>query len=451
MLSVEGSRVLIVDDDSETLALLREIVVKEGYQVQTAEHAQAALVKLEQEKPDVVITDIHMPGMDGLTLLGEIKSRAPETLVILLTAYGSLKTTVDAIKAGAFDYLSKPFIVDEIRLVVRRAVEHKTVLSENESLKDQLRDRYRLDNIIGSSPGMVAVYKLIARVAQTDSTVLIQGESGTGKELVARAIHAHSARKTGPFVTVDSGALTESLLESELFGHERGAFTGAIAMKKGLLEKAHMGSCFFDEMANISQTLQSKLLRVLQEREVRRVGGGGPMTVDVRIIAATNKDLKQLVESGSFREDLYYRLNVVTITIPPLRERPEDIPLLAQFFVQKFGVGKEKPVTNIAPEAMDLLLRYHWPGNVRELEHVIERAIVLTPHPAILPHDLPESVRTAAEQGPVHSGWMTIDALEKDYIIRVLDAHQRDLGRASEVLGIHRKTLLRKLRRYGMS
>ena len=451
MLPAESSRVLIVDDDTETLELLREIVTKEGYQVQTAEHAQAALTKLDQEKPDVVITDIHMPGMDGITLLSEIKARSPETLVILLTAYGSLKTTVDAIKAGAFDYLSKPFIVEEIRLVVRRALEHKNVLTENESLRDQLRDRYRLDNIIGSSPGMVAVYKLIARVAQTDSTVLIQGESGTGKELVARAIHAHSARKAGPFVTVDSGALTESLLESELFGHERGAFTGAIAMKKGLLEKAHLGSCFFDEMANISQTLQSKLLRVLQEREVRRVGGGGPMTVDVRIIAATNKDLKQLVESGSFREDLYYRLNVVTITIPPLRERPEDVPLLAQFFVQKYGSNKDKRVTGVTPEAMDLLLKYPWPGNVRELEHVIERAIVLTPHPAVLPHDLPEAVRTAAEQGTVHSGWMTIDALEKDYIIRVLDAHQRDLGRASEVLGIHRKTLLRKLRRYGMT
>jgi two-component system response regulator AtoC len=269
--------------------------------------------------------------------------------------------------------------------------------------------------------------------------------------LVARAIHANSLRSGGPFVTVDSGALTESLLESELFGHERGAFTGAIATKKGLLEKAHQGTCFFDEMANISPTLQSKLLRVLQEREVRRVGGSGTMTVDVRIIAATNKDLKQLVDSGSFREDLYYRLNVVTITIPPLRERVEDIPVLAQYFVQKFGSNKEKPVTGIAPEAMDLLTKYAWPGNVRELEHVIERAIVLTPHPAILSHDLPDSIRIAASTAPVHSGWMTIDALEKDYIVRVLDAHQRDIGRASEILGIHRKTLLRKLRRYGMS
>ncbi|MER3424964.1 MAG: hypothetical protein C4293_18790, partial [Nitrospiraceae bacterium] len=313
---LHDSRVLIVDDDTETLELLREIISKEGYQVETAEHAQAALAQVAQQRPDVIITDIHMPGMDGLALLTELKTRVPETMVILLTAYGSLKTTVDAIKAGAFDYLSKPFIVDEIRLVVRRAIEHKQVLSENQALREQLRDRYRFDNIVGSSPGMVQVYKLIARVAQTDSTVLIQGESGTGKELVARAIHANSPRSSGPFVTVDSGALTESLLESELFGHERGAFTGAVAMKKGLLEKAHLGTCFFDEMANISPTLQSKLLRVLQEREVRRVGGGSPMTVDVRMIAATNKDLKPLVEAGAFREDLYYRLNVVTITIP---------------------------------------------------------------------------------------------------------------------------------------
>jgi transcriptional regulator with PAS, ATPase and Fis domain len=298
----------------------------------------------------------------------------------------------------------------------------------------------------------VSVYKLIARVAQTDSTVLLQGESGTGKELVARAIHSNSDRSSGPFVTVDSGALTETLLESELFGHERGSFTGAVATKKGLLEKAHLGTCFFDEMANISPALQSKLLRVLQEREVRRVGGGAPMAVDVRMIAASNKDLKPLVDAGTFREDLYYRLNVVTINIPPLRERPEDIPVLAQFFVQKYGATKEKPVTGISPEAMGLLTKYHWPGNVRELEHVIERAIVLTPHPAILPHDLPESIRSTTSQGTAQgSGWTTLDSLERDYILRVLDANQRDIGRASDILGIHRKTLLRKLRRYGVT
>jgi DNA-binding NtrC family response regulator len=449
---LQDSRVLIVDDDNETLELLREIVSKEGYLVESAENAQTALNKVAHEKPDVVITDLHMPGMDGLALLAELKIRSPQTLVILLTAYGSLKTTVDGIKAGAFDYLSKPFIVDEIRLVVRRALEHKQVLSENQALKEQLRDRYRFDNIVGSSAAMVSVYKLIARVAQTDSTVLLQGESGTGKELVARAIHSNSDRSSGPFVTVDSGALTETLLESELFGHERGSFTGAVATKKGLLEKAHLGTCFFDEMANISPALQSKLLRVLQEREVRRVGGGAPMTVDVRMIAASNKDLKPLVDAGTFREDLYYRLNVVTINIPPLRERLEDIPVLAQFFVQKYGAAKEKPVTGISPDAMALLTKYHWPGNVRELQHVIERAIVLTPHPAILPHDLPESIRSATVQAIAQgSGWTTLDSLERDYILRVLDANQRDVGRASEILGIRRKTLLRKLRRYGMA
>ncbi|WP_447975288.1 sigma-54-dependent transcriptional regulator [Nitrospira sp. Kam-Ns4a] len=445
-----GPRILVVDDDAETLSLLTEIIDKEGYQVSSAEGGGAALVLAAREQPDVVITDLNMPGMDGLTLLAELRQRLPDTLVILLTAYGSLKTAVDGIKAGAFDYISKPFIVDEIRLVVRRALEHKHVLRENAALREQLRDRYRFDKIVGSSPGMVAVYKMIARVAQTDSTVLIQGESGTGKELVARAIHSNSARSSGPFVAVDSGTLAESLLESELFGHERGAFTGAVTAKKGLLEKAHLGTCFLDEIADISPTLQSKLLRVIQEREIRRVGSNEPTSVDVRILAASNRDLKPLVEAGKFREDLYYRLNVVTITIPPLRERPEDIPLLAQFFLQKYGAGREKPVTGLAPEAMKLLLRYHWPGNVRELEHVIERAVVLTPHPLIMPDDLPDSVRTAEAKPSAARGWMPLDHVERDYILRAYEAHQRDLGRTAEVLGIHRKTLLRKLRGYGV-
>jgi len=295
---------------------------------------------------------------------------------------------------------------------------------------------------------MVNVYKMIARVAQTDSTVLLQGESGTGKELIARAIHVNSPRASGPFVPVDSGALAETLLESELFGHERGAFTGAVIAKKGLLEKAHLGTCFLDEVADISQTLQAKLLRVIQEREFRRVGGTEPMSVDVRIIAASNRDLKPLVESGKFREDLYYRLNVVTINIPALRERSEDIPLLAQFFVQKYG---EKRVTGISREAMTLLTHYSWPGNVRELEHIIERAVVLTPHSTIVPDDLPPTIQPSApavtEKAP---GWATLDGLERDYILRALEAHQHDIGRTAEVLGIHRKTLLRKLRGYGI-
>ncbi len=442
---------MVVDDDAETLALLREIIAKEGYQVAVAGNAEAALAQVSDEQPDVVVTDLNMPGMDGLALLAELRTRTPDTLVILATAYGSLKTAVDGIKAGAFDYLSKPFIVDEIRLVVRRALEHKQVLRENQVLREQLRDRYRFDKIVGSSPAMVAVYKLIARVSQTDSTVLLQGESGTGKELVARAIHTNSQRSDGHFVAVDGGALAEGLLESELFGHERGAFTGAVAAKKGLLEKAHLGTCFLDEIADISPALQSKLLRVIQEREFRRVGGNEPVTVDVRIIAASNKNLKPLVEAGKFREDLYYRLNVVTIAIPPLRERPEDIPMLANFFVQKYGAAREKPVTQIAPDAMALLARYAWPGNVRELEHVIERAVVLTPHSIILPDDLPQAVRSAAAASDRTGGWMTLDNLERDYILRVLETHQRDQARTAEILGIHRKTLLRKLRRYGLA
>ncbi|HEX9155802.1 MAG TPA: sigma-54 dependent transcriptional regulator [Nitrospira sp.] len=444
------SRVMVVDDDIETLALLREVVTKEGYEVVTAEDAESAMRQLGEFQPDLVITDIHMPGMDGLALLAAVREKAPDILVILLTAYGSLKTAVDAIKAGAFDYLSKPFVVEDIRLVVRRAIEHRKLVGENRSLREQLRERYRFDNLVGSSPGMVEVYKLVARVAGSDSTVLIQGESGTGKELIARAIHANSPRSGGPFVAIDTGSLAESLLESELFGHERGAFTGAVATKKGLLEQAHQGTCFLDEIADLSPVMQSKLLRSLQEREIRRVGSETARPIDVRIIAASKKDLKPLVEAGTFREDLYYRLEVVTIVLPPLRNRIEDIPLLARYFVDKFGRMKEKPVVGLSPETIPLLTRYSWPGNVRELEHVIERAIALTPHPVITPEDLPENIREATTHDNAKArGWGTLEDLEKDYIQRVLEAHHHDHGQAAEILGIHRKTLLRKLRQYG--
>ena len=444
------SRVMVVDDDAETLALLREVVAKEGYQVETAEDGESALRRLAEWQPDLVITDIHMPGMDGLALLAAVREKAPDVLVILLTAYGSLKTAVDAIKAGAFDYLSKPFVVEDIRLVVRRALEHKKLVRENRSLRDQLRERYRFDNLVGSSAGMVAVYKLVARVAETDSTVLIYGESGTGKELIARAIHANSGRSNGPFVAIDTGALAETLLESELFGHERGSFTGAVASKKGLLEQAHLGTCFLDEIADLSPVMQSKLLRSLQEREIRRVGSETPRAIDVRIIAASKKDLKPLVEAGTFREDLFYRLEVVTIILPPLRDRIEDIPLLSRYFVEKFGRTKEKPVTGLSPETIPLLARYSWPGNVRELEHVIERAIALTPHPIITPEDLPETIRTATVQNNTQvRGWKTLEDMEKNYILLVLEAHHQDHGEAAATLGIHRKTLLRKLRQYG--
>jgi two-component system, NtrC family, response regulator AtoC len=444
------SRVMVVDDDAETLALLHEIVAKEGYEVETVEDAETALRRLGEWQPELVITDIHMPGMDGLALLAAVREKEPDIPVVLLTAYGSLKTAVDAIKAGAFDYLSKPFIVDDIRLVVRRALEHTKLVRENRSLRGQLRDRYRFDNLVGSSGGMVEVYKLIARVAETDSTILIQGESGTGKELIARAIHANSGRSGGPFVAIDTGSLAETLLESELFGHERGAFTGAVAVKKGLLEQAHLGTCFLDEIADLSPMMQSKLLRSIQEREIRRVGSETPRAIDVRIIAASKKPLKPLVEAGTFREDLFYRLEVITIVLPPLRDRIEDIPLLSRYFVDKFGRTKERPVTGLSPDTIPLLTRYSWPGNVRELEHVIERAIALTPYPIITPEDLPETIRTAPVQDQARArGWDTLQNMEKNYILRVLEAHHQDHGQAAAILGIHRKTLFRKLRQYG--
>lgn len=447
---VRPSRVMVVDDDAETLALLHEIVAKEGFEVETAEDAETALRRLEQWQPELVITDIHMPGMDGLALLAAVREKEPDIPVVLLTAYGSLKTAVDAIKAGAFDYLSKPFVVDDIRLVVRRALEHTKLVRENRSLRGQLRDRYRFDNLVGSSGGMVEVYKMVARVAETDSTVLIQGESGTGKELIARAIHANSGRSDGPFVAIDTGSLAETLLESELFGHERGAFTGAVATKKGLLEQANLGTCFLDEIADLSPIMQSKLLRAIQEREIRRVGSETPRAIDVRIIAASKKALKPLVEAGTFREDLFYRLEVITIVLPPLRDRIEDIPLLSRYFVDKFGRTKERPVTGLSPDIIPLLTRYSWPGNVRELEHVIERAIALTPYPIITLEDLPETIRTAPVQTQARTrGWDTLHDMEKNYILQVLEAHHQDHGEAAEILGIHRKTLFRKLRLYG--
>jgi two-component system response regulator AtoC len=432
----DPSRILVVDDDEETLTLLREILSKEGYEVDTADDGKTALDRITTRPPDLVMSDIHMPDLDGMSLLAELRVRHQDVPVILMTAYGSLKTAVDGLRSGAFDYLSKPFIVDDIRLVVRRALEHKNLSRQNQALKEQLRNRYRFDNLVGSSPGIVSVYKSIARVANT--------------ELIARAIHANSARSAGPFVAVDGGSLAETLLESELFGHERGSFTGAVASKKGLLEKAHTGTCFLDEVADLSSVLQGKLLRVIQEREIRRVGSTSPMTIDVRIVAASKKDLEQLVKAGLFREDLYYRLNVVTINIPPLRERAEDIPLLTQYFIQMYGGKKSPPVTGISPEAMSLLNRYWWPGNIRELEHAIERALALTPHPVIFPEDLPHTIQSATVQAAAQArGWVTLAELEKDHILRVLESHNQDLGRAAAILGIHRKTLLRKLRYFG--
>lgn len=448
---VRSPTILIVDDDTRIRTQLRGALLKDGYTIDTVSNGRAALGLVTRLLPDLVISDLDAPEIDGLALIRESRSLGHEMPIILVTACGSLRTAVDGIRAGAFDYISKPFILDDVRRVVRRALQHIKLSRTRQQPEDQVRNPRGSENLVGSSPAVVAVYKSIARVAQTESTVLLEGESGTGKELIARAIHANSARGPGPFVAIDGGALTETLLESELFGHERGAFTGALNVKKGLLEKAHAGTCFLDEVADLSPALQGKLLRVIQEREFRRVGGTTSLTVDVRIVAASKRNLNSLVQAGSFREDLYYRLNVVSIRVPPLRERVEDIPPLAKYFVEQYGRSKPKMVIGISPEALSLLTRYWWPGNVRELEHAIEQAVALTPHSIISPEDLPQAIRAKPEHSlPPMQGWMTLAELERGHILRVLKHYHQDLGRSAAILGIHRKTLLRKLRQFGL-
>lgn len=447
------ARILIVDSNVGAITDLQDILSEDGYDVSSVRDPQDAGGYLERKAVDLILTDLPAH-TDGLSYLRHLRGRCPATPIVLMTAHGSLKTAVEGLKAGAFDYVSKPFTAAEVRSIAKRAVEQARIGSAEvlPPLDARSDDTSPFGSLVGSSPSMVHVYKAIARVAQTDSSVLLQGESGTGKELIARAIHASGPRCSKPFVTVDGGALADSLLESELFGHERGSFTGAISSRKGLLEQAHTGTCFLDEVADLSPALQGKLLRVIQEKEIRRVGSTASTALDVRIIAASKLPLEPLVRAGTFREDLYYRMNVVTIDIPPLRERLEDIPLLAKRFLHLYGSMKVPPVTEISPETLAALCRYWWPGNVRELEHAIERAVTLSPYSVICPEDLPPSIKDAMPEGLARAqGWVTLEDLERTHILRVLDSHARDLSRSATILGIHRKTLLRKLRHYGVA
>ncbi|HMZ96162.1 MAG TPA: sigma-54 dependent transcriptional regulator [Nitrospira sp.] len=446
------ARILIVDSNVGAATVLRDMLSVDGYEVSAVRDPKDAGGYLERIPVDLILTDLP-PETEELTCLRQLRGLCPTTPIVLMTAHGSLRTAVEGLKAGAFDYMSKPFTAEEVRSVARRAVEHTHMRAEQAASGEAAPDDTSpFASLVGSSPAMVQVYKAIARVAQTDSSVLLQGESGTGKELIARAIHASGPRSSGPFVTVDGGALADSLLESELFGHERGSFTGAISSRKGLLEQAHSGTCFLDEVADLSPALQGKLLRVLQEKEIRRVGSTATTALDVRIIAASKLPLEPLVRAGTFREDLYYRMNVVTIDIPPLRERLDDLPLLAKRFLRLYGSMKMPPVTELSAEALALLRRYWWPGNVRELEHAIERAVTLSPYSVICPEDLPPAVKDAQPEGLARAqGWVTLEDLERNHILQVLDSHARDLGRSATILGIHRKTLLRKLRHYGLA
>ncbi len=443
--------ILVVDDDQVAAEMLAEALIKNGYNAQTATNGADAVERGRMTPFDVVITDVKMPGMDGLAVLRAFKEINPRTVVIMVTAFASITSAIQAMKEGAYDYISKPFHLDEVLLVVQRSLEQKTLKEEHESFRRELQNKYRLENIIGRSPQMLDVYKVVAKAAESRSTVLIQGESGTGKELIARAIHYNSPRASRPFVAVNCASFSEGVLESELFGHVKGAFTGAITTKKGIFEEANQGTIFLDEIGDISLSLQAKLLRVLQEHQIRRVGGTESINVDIRIVAATNKDLYALMKEGSFREDLFYRLNVINITLPPLRERKSDIPLLTEYFLRKYAMENGRNSLQFSKEAMDMLMEYSWPGNVRELENVIERAVTLTSNITLTPDDLPPKLRKDIESQEISmDSSLTLDELERRYVLQILRGEKGNKKRTAEILGIDRKTLYRMLHRYGI-
>ncbi len=438
---------LAVDDDPITVNLLKEVLSKEGYDIATALSGEEAIAQGTDKIFDIIITDVRMGDKDGMEVLKSFKKIAPETTVIMITAFGSIETAIEAIREGAFDYISKPFKLEEIKFTVQRALEQRRLLKENRFYRQELLGKYQFKNVIGRTPQMFQMYKTIAKVADTKATVLLYGERGTGKELVARSIHYNSHRNDQPFIPVDCASLVETLMESELFGHVRGAFTGAHSAKRGLVEEADGGTLFLDEVSNLSLSMQTKLLRFLQEHEIKRVGGTESIRVDVRVIAATNQPLEPLVKSEKFREDLFDRLNVVSITLPPLRERKEDIPLLANHFLHKFSEENKKSISHISPEAFEIILQYSWPGNVRELEHTIERAVILSIHPIILPEDLPRKMfEEMKETGALTpEKILPLKELEKRYVLKVLQETKGNKKRASEILGIDRTTLYRIL------
>jgi DNA-binding NtrC family response regulator len=443
----KSAHLLVVDDDPVTVNLLKEVLSKEGYDVATALSGEEAIARGMNSLFDIVITDVRMGDKDGMEVLRSFKKSAPETTVIMITAFGSIETAIEAIRQGAFDYISKPFKLDEIKFTIRRALEQRRLIQENRFYRQELLDKYQFKNVIGRTPQMFAVYKTIAKVADTKSTVLLYGERGTGKELIARSIHFNSHRNERPFIPVDCASLVETLMESELFGHVRGAFTGALSTKSGLFEEADGGTLFLDEVSNLSLAMQTKLLRFLQEYEIKRVGGMESIKVDVRVIAATNQLLEPLVKNGGFREDLFDRLNVVSIALPSLRERKEDIPLLATHFLQRFSEENHKNISHISPEALEVLSRYSWPGNVRELEHTIERAVILSIHPIILPEDLPQKILEEIKGTtlPLPEKPLSLKDLEKKYVLKVLEEAKGNKKKASEILGIDRTTLYRIL------
>lgn len=448
-------KILIVDDEVSVRDSLR-MIFKKDYQVIMAGSAEEAIITVKSEEPDLIFLDIIMPEKDGMQALKEIRGMHPQIPVIMLTATKTLKTAVEAMKLGAYDYITKPFDVAELKLIAQKALESRDLRRENRRLQGEVEERYHFDNIIGKSKEMRDIYATIRQIAEKNSTVLIHGESGTGKELVARAIHYNSQRKNKPFVAVNCAAIPETLIESELFGHEKGAFTDAQTRRIGHFELADQGTLFLDEVSELILPTQAKILRALQERDFVRVGGGKTISVDVRLISATNKNLEELMARGAFRSDLFYRINVVPVTIPPLRKRKEDILLLAKHFLDKHaGVGKKK----ISPEAMDILIAYDWPGNVRELENIIERIVVLTTSDTITPDDVPSSLKTESRVELIKLGVLDgrisfEDAekeFERDIIIEALKKSNFVQTRAADLLGMSRRILKYKMDKYSIA
>jgi DNA-binding NtrC family response regulator len=443
----KSHKILVVDDDLEMCSLLSEVLREEGFSVLTTGESLEASKILKKEEFDVLITDLKMKGLKGLDLLDEAKKIAPLTPVIIITAFGTIESAIQAMKMGAYDYVTKPFQMDEIVLTVKKALENRLLKKEVVRLKKEMESRYHFHQLIGKSPSMQKIYDLIERIHDSSNNVLITGESGTGKDLVAKAIHYSGTRKEGPFIAVNCAAIPETLLESELFGYKRGAFTDAKTDKKGLIFGATEGTLFLDEITEMSPLLQAKLLRVIEEKEVRPLGDTNAHAIDVRIISASNRDMKDHIHQGRFREDLYYRLKVIDIELPPLRERREDIPLLVQHFIGKFG-KEPKRVSGVSEDTLKILINYSWPGNVRELENIIQRAMTLSQREVILPEDLPTSLLQEVDENLVEKGLRvkyTLDQLEKEYIKKVLIEVGGNKSKAAERLGLDRKTLYRKL------
>jgi len=436
--------ILIVDDEDSVRESLTLWFTEDGYRVECAANAKQALSKLESDVFDIILTDLKMPGMDGLELLQRIKTLNKDSIIIIMTAFATVDTAVKALKEGAFDYVTKPFDPDDLSHLIRNASKQVTLAQENETLKKRVDSLVNVEDLIGKSEAIKKVLHEIESVAPTNSSVIITGESGTGKELVARAIHANSLRRFFPLVSVHCGALTESLLESELFGHEKGAFTGALYNRKGRFEMADSGTIFLDEIATISQKMQVELLRVLESKKFVRVGGNKEISSDFRVICATDRDLKNMVEKGTFREDLFYRLNVMNIHVPPLRDRVEDIPLLVDYFIKKYCTSMNKPLISIEPAALKRIMGYQFPGNIRELENMIERAIVVGCGKKIQLKDLPFAKDT------IDSNVESLDDFEKAFILQILNKYGWNISRTAHALKVDRVTLYNKIKKYGL-